>query len=262
MMKKIVTRSLIVAGLVSFLTLSSFASALPNIEHSKEHKAHWSYDGATSPEHWSELEDNFASCKIGEAQSPIDLVEEDAQVGDLNKIETFYKDVKLKITNNGHTIQVDYPKGSYAMFDGKRYDLVQFHFHTPSEHTFSGNAKPMEIHLVHKSTEGEIAVLGVLLDIKENNKFLAKFWDKLPKEGVTKEYDTIINVKDILPKSKEYYHYSGSLTTPPCSEGVDWNVMKELSYVSKEQVEKFKSFFNHNARPIQPLKGRVVETSE
>ncbi len=249
-------RSIIVAGLISVLGFSGCATSHTN--HNHNHK-HWSYAGDTAPEHWGELEDKFHICKIGEIQSPINLTDNETKKVNLSKIETFYQDVKLKITNNGHTIQVDYPAGSYANFNGKRYDLLQFHFHVPSEHTFSGNAKPMEIHLVHKSATGELAVLGVLLEVKEANNFLAKFWDKLPKSGETKEYDTIINVKDILPKSNEYYHYTGSLTTPPCSEGVNWNVMKEVSYVSKEQVEKFKEFFPNNARPVQQLKGRVVE---
>jgi len=244
-------RSLIRAGLISLIALNAFAS--------EGYKAHWSYDEKTGSEHWGDLEDKYKICKIGNSQSPIDLSKKTSKKSDLKKLELHYKNVKLNIKNNGHTIQIDYPAGSYANFNGKKYDLLQFHFHVPSEHTFSKNAKPMEVHLVHKSKDEQLAVLGVLFDVRDENKFLAKFWDKLPVNGENKNYNTVINISDILPENKTYYNYSGSLTTPPCSEGVNWHVMTTVNYVSQDQVDTFKEFFNHNARPTKPLNEREVK---
>ncbi len=231
------------------------ALALVNISHGGEkgHGAvHWSYEGEGGPAHWGHLSHDFETCSTGKSQSPIDI--SDAVKTD-EDIKLHYTKSPLRIINNGHTIQVNIDKGSYAEINGKKYDLLQFHFHTPSEHTVKGEAFPMEVHLVHKSSDGKLAVIGVMLKEGKKNTIIQSVWDNLPKE---EEKDKLvkgvsISADELLPTVRKYYNYSGSLTTPPCTEGVDWNVMVNPVEMSREQVEKFKTFYEMNARPVQPL---------
>jgi len=165
----------------------------------------------------------------------------------------------LTILNNGHTVQVNYDDGSFIDIEGTRYDLVQFHFHIPSEHTFNGQFSAMEMHLVHESSDGDFAVIGVMINEGRNNDILDLIWDHLPPdEGPRKTIGISINVFDLLPPEKQAYHYNGSLTTPPCSEEIIWFIMNTPIEISENQITAFKQIYNSNNRPVQILHNRKV----
>jgi carbonic anhydrase len=220
---------------------------------------HWTYDGEEGPEHWGALSPDFALCETGKRQSPIDLNDPAQQKQDLANIVFHYKPSKINILNNGHTIQVNYDSGSYIEVDGVRYDLVQFHFHAPSEHSLKGKLAEAELHLVHKNAEGKLAVVGVLIEEGEPNSAIQPVWDNLPaKSGPVQTLDAQVDASQLLPAVQTTYRYDGSLTTPPCSEDVKWMVMTDPIIFSTKQVIAFVQLFpHHNNRPIQPLNGRV-----
>ena len=221
------------------------------------HKAHWGYHGDAGPEHWAELSEDYGLCGTGKAQSPINI--EGEQAGDLKPIEFHYQAASNPtVVNNGHTIQVNYPAGSYAVIGGKRYELLQFHFHSPSEHTVHGQHADMVAHLVHKADDGQLAVVGILFDKGAENPTLKPVFDAMPKSKGETTVQASINAADLLPEERGYYHYTGSLTTPPCSEGVNWNVMKAHMPVSEQQVQAFTHIFDKSIRPVQPLNGRTI----
>ncbi|WGV26601.1 carbonic anhydrase [Halotia branconii] len=218
----------------------------------------WSYGGAENPTRWGELDNNFALCESGKDQSPINIV--DAVQGNPAQIVFNYKPTPLEIVNNGRTVQVNYAPGSSVTINGKQYALLQFHFHTPSEHTIEGNASAMELHLVHRNTAGELSVVGVMMNKGTANPVIDKIWQHIPS---TQKTNTVsgqtINAADLLPKSKAYFSYSGSLTTPPCSESVKWNVLTEPITVSSEEIDTFEKLYQVNARPVQPTNDRKIE---
>lgn len=222
----------------------------------KKGEAHWGYEGAEGPDHWGKL---FPQCGTGKSQSPIDITGPFKKVSD--RITVSYKESSLKILNNGHTIQVNYDPGSSMQIGKQRYELLQFHFHRPSEEKLSGKAKAMVAHFVHKSKEGKFAVIGVLVDEGKDNPLISTLWANLPKE--TGKENTVqkarINASAFLPSRLGYYHFMGSLTTPPCTEGVAFYILKNTAQVSKAQVEAFP--YKMNARPVQPLNGRQVAES-
>lgn len=257
MKKGFVNRSpLVLAVLIFSLIISSNTFA-----GSKHHKGHWSYEGETGPEHWGELSEKFEACSKGKSQSPIDITA--AAVGGRGKVEFNYSPSRIKILNNGHAIQVNYDKGSYIKVGGKRYDLLQFHFHAPSEHTVAGKHSDIEMHLVHKSKKGELAVVGVLIDKGEMNGAYKDVWAGLPeKEGKEMALKATVNAFELLPAKKIYYSYSGSLTTPPCSENVSWFVMKTPVKLSGDQIKAFTEIMHGDNRPTQPLHGRKVTQSK
>jgi carbonic anhydrase len=218
---------------------------------------HWSYQGDTGPAAWGSLDEAFASCDIGLSQSPIDITAAVAQ--DLVDIQFNYQPSSLNIVNNGHTIQVNYDPGSYIMLNNVQYNLLQFHFHTPSEHTIDGAFSDLEIHLVHANADGGLAVVGAMMKAGAENATLQAVWNRAPAtEGPEEKYDQSINVEDLLPAGRLTYRYSGSLTTPPCSEGVNWNVLTDSVEVSADQVAAFQSLFSANNRPVQPLNDREI----
>lgn len=219
---------------------------------------HWSYEGEAGPAHWGELDPSFAACATGSSQSPIDLTEAAAQ--DLANVVFNYQTSNINILNNGHTIQVNYDPGSYLELDGVRYDLAQFHFHAPSEHTFQGQYLPMELHLVHKNAEGNLAVVGVMLAEGADNPAFQPVWNNLPDHESPVQTVAGLQVQaiNLLPVEQTTYHYSGSLTTPPCSEGVSWLVMTTPVELSAEQLVTFTAIYAHNNRPIQSLNERTV----
>jgi carbonic anhydrase len=223
--------------------------------------AHWGYTGHEGPEHWGELSEEYAMCGMGKNQSPIDIEPEQALDVDLNEIGFKYNEVPLEVVNNGHTIQANYAPGSKITVDGHTYKLLQVHYHTPSENTIENKNYDMEAHLVHADDGGNLAVVAVMFEKGDENPFIAKIWKQMPeKAGVTnRDAGTNINVSEMLPDSKDYYWFNGSLTTPPCSEGVRWMVLKEPVTVSKEQVAKFHGVMHHdNNRPVQALNARKV----
>jgi len=220
---------------------------------------HWSYDGETSPAHWATLCDDFSAC-AGHNQSPIDLTGSEMKEG-LGELMVQYADsLSFSAVNNGHTVQVNIAEDGSLAIEGRTYKLKQFHFHTSSEHTVDGKKFPMEIHLVHVDDSSNIAVIGILFTEGAENPFLASFINALP---ATAETDTVADfnftLASLFPKDKTYFRYSGSLTTPPCSEGVVWTVLKTPVTASKEQIEKMASMMpKENARPVQKLNERTV----
>jgi carbonic anhydrase len=229
---------------------------------------HWGYQGDEGPQRWAELDPTFATCAGGRAQSPIDLPT-NVQPAKLGSIELDYKPTRLSILNNGHTIQVNYDPGSTLTLDGTPYELLQFHFHVPGEHTIGGSHYPMEIHLVHRAADGAVAVVAglsyggvrnkpMVMASEARNRMLDLVWQDIPPSGVRIQGKDSINVLDLLPVDRRYVTYEGSLTTPPCTEGVRWIVLTTPTVVTSPQVDKFVSVVGRNARPVQPLNGRRI----
>lgn len=228
---------------------------------SAQEAPHWSYSGADGPAEWGRLDSTFSTCTLGEAQSPIDI--KGAKTADLPPLKFDYNAVPLNIVDNGHTIQVNYPPGSTLSVGDKTYILKQFHFHHPSEEHVNGHGYDMVAHLVHADADGHLAVVAVLLKKGSQNIFLETIWKNIPaqKEKAVDVPGVTVNVKDLLPANAGYYTFAGSLTTPPCSEGVRWYVLKEQVGLSSGQIAAFAKRYAMNARPIQPLNGReLLET--
>ncbi|MFZ5764403.1 MAG: carbonic anhydrase family protein [Thermodesulfobacteriota bacterium] len=227
---------------------------------SSQHGPHWGYSGAEGPEHWGDLSPDYALCRDGRSQSPIDIIPSVAGKSDAVGLEFGYRDMPLKVLNNGHAIQVNAGGDSTLRIGPAAYRLVQFHFHSPSENTVNGHAYDMEVHLVHRNEQGQFAVVGVFMEKGRTNPFVQTIWDNIP-HAVNQEVEVAgasANAAELLPANGSYYQWSGSLTTPPCSEGVAWYMLKEPVQVSAEQVEKFVSVIGANARPVQPLLHRTV----
>lgn len=223
--------------------------------------AHWSYDGATGPTHWSQLEKDFHTCALGHAQSPINISTSKAGASHLGAISFDYKPTALHVVDNGHTIQVNVDAGSSISIGGQSYTLKQFHFHHPSEEKINGQSYPLVAHMVHATADGKLAVVAVLFKEGSENLLVQKIWAKLPTE-TGKEVtvaDTTFNPADLLPAEHRYYNFTGSLTTPPCSEGVNWFVMETPVDISRVQVARFGAIYPHNARPSQRLYARKVQ---
>ena len=223
------------------------------------HEAHWDYEGENAPYRWGDIKSENLACKAGTRQSPIDI--RNPVVSEVEPIRFFYEDVPLKVTNNGHTIQVDYAPGSFIMFGGARYELLQFHFHTPSEERINGRSFDMVVHLVHKSAQGRLAVVAVLLSAGREQAMLQTIWNAMPgtRDRTRERLDVSINARQLLPAESPYYSYMGSLTTPPCTEGVQWLVMKTPVEMSREQIAHFTALYPMNARPLQALNDRLIK---
>jgi carbonic anhydrase len=236
--------------------------ALTPAQEPKPPAHEWSYEGAEGPEHWGELKSDYALCRLGKHQSPIDI--RDARPQSLPPVQIVYKTTPLRIVNNGHTVQINYAPGSFIVVAGKQYELRQFHFHHPSEEHIQGKPSDMVIHLVHGDSEGHLAVIAVLLKQGKANSALQKLWDHLPSAEGSEESPAgvEVNAADLLPETLGYYTFTGSLTTPPCSESVTWFVLKTPVEVSAEEVAAFAKLYPHNARPIQSLNGRPVLESK
>ena len=219
---------------------------------------HWSYTGATGPAKWGGLEKDFALCKTGSAQSPVDIPDADVRKGDLPSLLFNYKPSPLQIVDNDHTIQVNYAPGSFVSVSGKQYQLVRLEFHKPSEMKVSGKDHEMAVHLVHQDKQGKLAVVAVFIDQGKENALIKTLWSNLPqakdKESVV---DAVkINAFELLPPEKGYYSFPGSLTTPPCTENVAWFVLKTPILLSADQIARFAKLYPMNARPVQSLNER------
>jgi carbonic anhydrase len=218
----------------------------------------WSYSGANGPAKWGKLGKDNVVCGTGGLQSPIDIPDADVRKGDIPPLLFNYKAVPVRIIDTGHTIQVNYPPGSFLTVEGKRFELVEFHFHKPSEEKVNGKGHEMSAHLVHKGSNGKLAVVAVFLDQGNENEVIKTLWKNLP---VTKGKEVLvdsaqINALQLLPKNKDYYRYEGSLTTPPCTENVTWLVLKTPTQVSGDQIARFGRIYPNNARPVQPRNDR------
>ncbi len=216
----------------------------------------WGYADDKGPARWGRLSPEFALCEEGLAQSPIDI--RDAVETDLVAINFHYGETANSIFNNGHTIQVAIDAGSYIVYNGIRYDLLQFHFHAPSEHTIAGEAAALEIHFVHQDrNSGNLAVIGILLtagDGEAGSAAYAPIFDNLPLEvGEPAAAGGALALETLLPASRGYYTYQGSLTTPPCSEVVRWLLLDSPLALSTEQIAAFRAIYDANARPTLPL---------
>lgn len=224
------------------------------------HDAGWGYQGPRGPAFWGAIEPTNAACSQGLKQSPVNIAQ--FLKGDLPDIGFAYNDIPLAVVNTGHSAQVNVPPGSKATIDGKAFELISLDFHTPSEHYMDGSPYPMEAHLFHRGPKGEIAAIAVMIKLGAANATVDKIWSHIPasagREGVG-ENGAVISAYDLLPASPGYYSYEGSLTAPPCTEGVNWLVMQQPIEISQEQLVAFQSAFPHNARPLQKLNERVVK---
>ena len=220
--------------------------------------AHWYYYGEHGPKHWGELDHAYRACSEGKNQSPINLT--GFIESDLRPIEFNYDAGAKEIVHNGHTVQVNFAPGSEIFVDGHAFELKQVQFHAPSENHIEGKSFPMEAHLVHADEAGNLAVVAVMFVEGDTNPSLAGVWSYMPGiEGGKQYFPSGVSAEGILPANRDYFRFNGSLTTPPCSEGVEWFVMKEPVAVSKDQIEKFVNVMGHpNNRPIQPLNARQV----
>lgn len=248
-MKK--TRSLLLSLLAVGLALSTAAAVTAS------GPVHWGYEGEGGPAHWGDLSPEFATCGSGREQSPIDIPR-DAPIN-TQGLEFNYRPSALTIANNGHSIQVDYEAGSTLAAGDAAWGLVQFHLHAPSEHTLGGAYSPMELHLVHKDAGGRIAVAGVLIVEGAHNPAYEPVLAHMPSQVGEAELipGSAVDAGALLPTDRSYYRYPGSLTTPPCTEGVTWFVLAEHVELSAAQIAAFRELYDGNDRPIQPLNDRA-----
>lgn len=220
--------------------------------------ADWGYSRADGAQKWGDISPSFETCKKGGAQSPINIAQFVQEA--LPPLGGVYVPSPLEVLNNGHTVQVNFAAGSGFKAYGKDFELVQAHFHTPSEHYVDGAPYPMEVHFVHKAADGTLGVIGGMMKVGAHNPVIEGIWHNVPAAGEVKTVDTVkINASDLMPSDKSYYAYDGSLTTPPCSEGVKWHVFKEPIELSAAQLRAFQAVFPVNARPIQDLGERRVK---
>jgi carbonic anhydrase len=235
-------------------------AAKPATPKPAAHAAHWSYQGEGGPEQWGQLKPEFATCSAGKRQSPIDI--RDGIAVQLDPVQFDYKPSNFRVIDNGHTVQVNVSHGNSIEIMGRRFELLQFHFHRPSEERINGRQFDMVAHLVHKDLEGKLAVVAVLLDRGSVQPIVQTVWNNLPlekNEELTAK--ATLDLNGLLPSDRNYFTYMGSLTTPPCSEGVLWMVMKTPVSISPEQIGIFTRLYPMNARPIQSASGRLIKGS-
>ncbi|HEY1399547.1 carbonic anhydrase [Roseateles sp.] len=242
--------------LFAALSVGLLSSALPAAAAS-----HWEYTGANGATHWGEIDPSFAACASGHRQSPINIVK--TVKAALPALDFHYGSAAPTIWNNGHTVQVNLPAGNTLAVGGQTYELLQFHFHTPSEEHINGKSEPMVAHFVHKNAAGELGVVAVLIRVGRANAAWEPVFRHLPRVGEKITVDELsLDLAALLPKSLGYYDFAGSLTTPPCSEGVHWMVLKEPVTLSSRQIAAFRKLVGKNARPVQALNARLVQESE
>ncbi len=218
---------------------------------------HWGYEGEEDTAHWGMLSPAYRACESGSHQSPINIVMPSHAVGQ-ERLAFHYQFAVVHTMDNGHTIQVMIPPGSEFHLNGRAYRLEQFHFHEPSEHHLDGRTYPMEIHLVHRDAKQHIVVVAVLVAAGPTHGSLAKLWDMFPTRTGEQGADHRFNPQDLLPTNLHHFSYHGSLTTPPCTEGVQWIVLRDSIAMSANQIEQFATVIGNNARPAQPLHDRKV----
>ncbi len=221
----------------------------------------WSYKGETGPDNWGRLKKDYVLCCEGTKQSPIDI--NNFLVSNIDDIKFNYSPSAINILNDGHTVQINYDSGSSITIGDKRYQLMQFHFHAPSEHAIDGKLAEAEVHFVHahKTDDGqtELAVIGVMVHEGEENLAFKDIIANLPKyAGDELSIEASVNAEDLMHSNRQVYRYEGSLTTPPCSEGVNWNVMVKPIDMSREQLDALSKVLHNNNRPLQALNGREI----
>ena len=230
------------------------AAAAPKIS------THWDYDGEFGPENWGKINPAWAQCGKGSRQSPIDI--RDGMKVNLDEIDFDYRPATFSEIDNGHTVQVNVAAGSFIQVGTERYELVQFHFHRPSEERINGKGTEMVIHLVHRGSGGKVAVVAVLLERGKGNDAIQTVWNNIPLEkGQLGSPGIELDPYELLPNRRAYYTYMGSMTTPPCTENVLWLVMKQPMTASPAQMALFSRLYPLNARPVQASEGRMVKES-
>ncbi|MFQ1008833.1 carbonic anhydrase [Gilliamella apicola] len=234
------------------------ALMLTSLSCAADHTSHWGYEGQEKPENWGKLSPEYSTCENGKNQSPINI--DHALKTEHENLKFSFKPSKQEIINNGHTVQVNVSGDNQLILDDQIFTLQQFHFHTPSENTIKGKSYPMEAHFVYKNKDGELTVVALMFNNGEVNPEIAKAWQQMPAEIDNKTIlEKTVDIKTLFPKKLDYYRFSGSLTTPPCSEGVRWIVLEQAVTASDEQIQKFHSIMHHNNnRPVQSLNGRVI----
>lgn len=250
----------VISGLVTAGTAARATG--PVAQDNAARAAGYSYSGAEGPGYWGELDPAWENCEVNARQSPINI-EGFTTDPNLGPLALNLHETEVNLINNGHTIEQEYEPGNTLMFEGVVYELLQFHFHTLSEHAIAGKRGEMELHAVFRSQEtGNLAVIGQIYKVGKENEFLKAFDHVLPKhEGERSTSETKINVEEAFKDGPGYFTYPGSLTTPPCSPIVNWIVLKKRATMSEEQFHLFNSILGNNFRPVQPLNGRTVRAS-
>lgn len=244
-------RGLVVAGACPLCSRLAFASG---------GERHWEYRGDNGPDHWGEIDPANRVCSVGHQQSPINIT--GSVRADVEPLSIRWMKGPVTMVNNGHTIQVNMPPGNTLSRADKTYDLLQFHFHAPSEHLVDGKVYPMEVHFVHKHPEtGELAVVGVFLLQGQPNDSFSELSKKFPRRPGDENVLENFSAAGLVPPSLGYWTYPGSLTTPPCSEIVTWLVMMEPMLVDARDIDNFTSIYAGNARPVLPANRRVILSS-
>jgi len=225
---------------------------------------HWSYEGDTGPQAWGKLKPDFSVCAIGKRQSPINIEDNATLQGPAEPLQFHYQASGASVVNNGHTIQVDMLGENFITVRGSNYKLVQMHFHHPSEERVNFKSFAMVAHLVHKNADGQLAVVAVLLEPGAANPVINTVWTYMPLDAGDRVRmpAELLDPSGLLPQDQRYYQFLGSLTTPPCTEGVLWMVLKTPSAISREQIKLFSQLFPNNARPVQPLNNRPVREAQ
>jgi carbonic anhydrase len=246
------------ASLLAVALVATACATLDAPHAGDSQPVHWTYSGAGGPEHWAELSPKFSLCASGRNQSPINLTV--PIKANLPALSMSYGPNGDEVLNNGHTVQVNFKPGNVLSVGTRRYELKQFHFHKPSENQINGKSFPMEAHLVHADADGSLAVVAVMIEDGASNPMLQAVWASMPEQAdVRLALPQAVSALDLLPAQRDYYQFSGSLTTPPCSEGVLWLVMKQAITASAAQIERFGHVMHHDTnRPVQPLYSRTV----
>ena len=228
------------------------------------HDVHWDYEGSNGPQAWGSLKPDFNTCAVGKRQSPIHIEDRDTLQGPAEVLGLLYNPSSATVVNNGHTIQVDVNGDNTIVVRGSSYKLLQFHFHHPSEERVNFKSFAMVAHLVHKNADGQLAVVAVLLEPGQANALINKVWTFMPLDANDRVRmpPGVLDMNELLPDDKRYYQFMGSLTTPPCSEGVLWMVLKKPVQISPAQLKLFGQLFPNNARPVQPVNGRAIRDAQ
>lgn len=246
---------------IAMLCSAGILVACGAVHAADSHGPHWTYQGKEGPANWGTLEKAFETCRLGKEQSPIDIPTKSVEKANLPALQVAYKGSAGELVNNGHTIQVNLADGGSATVPSGSYKLLQFHFHTPSEEKIDGKSFPLVAHLVHRNDAGNLAVIGVLFKEGKENPSLKEIFASLPAKEGKAPLKSSFDATSLLPPSMGYYSFKGSLTTPPCSESVAWQVLKTPIEISKAQIQAFQKVFRMNARPVQPLNQRKIQES-
>jgi carbonic anhydrase len=249
-----------------FSALAAFALGMATLAaiHSAAQTTPWEYEGKRGELNWGKLNPAYQACSKGHEQSPIDI-----RGARLNKaltpIEFHYIAGPVTLVNDGHTVVAHVNPGSYIVAGGVRYELVEFDFHHPGEEAVKGKLSDMSVHLVHRSADGKMAVIAVrfIEDAGSPNAVLAELWPHLPRTaGAAEKVAEMVSAGGLLPADRGYWTYMGSLSTPPCTEGVRWFVFEQDLSLSRDQLRVFAALFRVNSRGLQEAHGRRIEANE